>query len=71
MKLFSWLEETLYLKTKSQFWKYIIKEKIAKIIREDYLQQDAFSNYDYNCPLYKTSGMMRCIITYFEDAKRV
>jgi V-type H+-transporting ATPase subunit A len=44
---------------------------MAKIIREDFLQQDAFSNYDFNCPLYKTAGMMRCIITYFEDAKKV
>ena len=28
--------------------------EIAKIIREDYLQQNAFSKYDYNCPLYKS-----------------
>lgn len=27
--------------------------EVAKIIREDFLQQDAFSDYDYNCPLYK------------------
>jgi len=26
---------------------------MAKIIREDFLQQDAFSNYDYTCPLFK------------------
>ena len=26
---------------------------MAKIIREDFLQQDAFSQYDYMCPLYK------------------
>lgn len=44
--------------------------EVAKIIREDYLQQDAFSNYDYNCPLYKSSGMMRCIICYYEDARK-
>ncbi len=28
--------------------------EIAKIIREDYLQQNAFSKHDYNCPLYKS-----------------
>eukprot|EP01017_Pseudomicrothorax_dubius_P024457 TRINITY_DN2599_c0_g1_i2.p1 TRINITY_DN2599_c0_g1~~TRINITY_DN2599_c0_g1_i2.p1 ORF type:complete len:616 (-),score=193.84 TRINITY_DN2599_c0_g1_i2:105-1952(-) len=44
--------------------------EIAKIIREDFLQQDAFSSWDYYCPLYKTVGMMRCIITYFTNAKK-
>ena len=45
--------------------------EIAKIIREDFLQQNAFSNYDYNCPLYKTVGMMKCIVKFFENSKRV
>jgi V-type H+-transporting ATPase subunit A len=40
--------------------------EIAKIIREDFLQQDAFSKNDYMCPLYKTVGMMRAIITYYD-----
>jgi V-type H+-transporting ATPase subunit A len=44
--------------------------EIAKIIREDFLQQNAFSNYDYNCPLYKTLGMMKCIVKFFENSKR-
>ncbi|CAD8065335.1 unnamed protein product [Paramecium primaurelia] len=44
--------------------------EIAKIIREDFLQQDAFSKYDYNCPLYKTIGMMRCIVSFFECGKK-
>jgi V-type H+-transporting ATPase subunit A len=44
--------------------------EIAKIIREDFLQQDAFSNYDFHCPLYKTAGMMRCIVHYYEQAKK-
>jgi V-type H+-transporting ATPase subunit A len=41
------------------------------VIREDFLQQNAFSSHDYNCPLYKTLGMMRCIVRFFENAKRV
>lgn len=45
--------------------------EMAKIIREDYLQQNAFSNNDYTCPLYKTIGMMKCIVCFFENAKRV
>lgn len=44
--------------------------EIAKIIREDFLQQNAFSSYDYNCPLYKTVGMMKAIVKFFENAKR-
>ena len=44
--------------------------QIAKIIREDFLQQNAFSPYDYTCPLYKTTGMMRGIVTFFENAKK-
>lgn len=44
--------------------------EIAKIIREDFLQQDAFSKYDYMCPLNKTAGMMRCIVTYHDLAKK-
>jgi len=28
--------------------------EIARIIREDFLQQDAFSEHDYNCPLTKS-----------------
>ena len=39
--------------------------EVAKTIREDFLVQDAFSDYDYYCPLYKTIGMMRCIVTFF------
>jgi len=44
--------------------------EVAKIIREDFLQQDAFSSYDYMCPVYKTVGMMRCIVTFFDNAKK-
>ena len=44
--------------------------EIAKIIREDFLQQNAFSPYDYNCPLEKTVGMMKCIVKFFESSKK-
>jgi V-type H+-transporting ATPase subunit A len=39
--------------------------ELAKIIREDYLQQNAFSEYDYNCPLVKSIGMLRTICVLF------
>ncbi|KAK8801128.1 hypothetical protein WA158_001898 [Blastocystis sp. Blastoise] len=51
--------------------------EIAKIIREDFLQQNAYSEYDYTCPLNKSicyyymlilfyMGMLR-VITHFYD----
>lgn len=45
--------------------------EVAKVIREDYLQQNAFSAYDYNCPLHKTIGMMKCIVSFYENSIRV
>merc|ERR1712100_384927 len=44
--------------------------EVAKIIREDFLQQNGFSDYDFKCPLAKTIGMMRVITTYHETAQK-
>ena len=44
--------------------------EVAKLIKDEFLQQNAFSEYDYNCPLPKTIGMLKCIITYYECCKR-
>jgi len=43
----------------------------AKIIREDYLQQNGFSNYDFMCPLGKTIGMMKVIVHFHDTCQRV
>jgi len=53
----------------SEYQKMVLE--IAKIIIEDFLQQNAFSDYDYKCPLYKTTGMMKCICCFFDNAKKV
>lgn len=45
--------------------------EIAKIIREEFLQQNAFTPYDKFCPLYKTVWMLRNIVTFYEEAQRV
>lgn len=45
--------------------------EIATIIKEDFLQQNAFSEHDYFCPLYKTLGMMKCIVKFYDTAKKV
>ena len=45
--------------------------EIAKIIREDFLQQNAFTAWDFTCPLDKSIGMMRCIVLFYDHAKQV
>merc|ERR1719240_162315 len=45
--------------------------EVAKVVREDFLQQNGFVDYDFKCPLGKTIGMMRCIVTYHETAQKV
>jgi len=44
--------------------------EIAKIIKDDFLQQNGFSEYDRYCPFYKTVGMMRNIIGFFSLAQK-
>ena len=42
--------------------------EIAKVIKDDFLAQNAFSDYDYYCPLHKTIGIMKCIVTFFNSS---
>ncbi|XP_075586304.1 V-type proton ATPase catalytic subunit A-like [Dermatophagoides farinae] len=43
--------------------------EIAKIIKEDLLQQNGYTQYDRFCPFYKTVGMMKNMIGFFDLAK--
>jgi len=43
----------------------------ARIIREDFLQQNGFSEYDFMCPLAKTIGMMKVIGHFYDCAMKV
>ncbi|KAG0583743.1 hypothetical protein KC19_3G159700 [Ceratodon purpureus] len=38
--------------------------EVAKLLREDYLAQNAFSSYDKFCPFYKSVWMMRNIVHF-------
>jgi V-type H+-transporting ATPase subunit A len=40
--------------------------EVARIIREDFLQQNGYSEYDFMCPLIKTVGMMKVICHFYE-----
>merc|ERR1719399_729503 len=44
--------------------------EVAKIIREDFLQQNGFTDYDFKCPLGKTIGMMKVIVAFHESAQK-
>jgi V-type H+-transporting ATPase subunit A len=43
---------------------------VAEIIIDDYLYQNAFTEYDYTCPLPKSIGMLKCIITFYDHCQR-
>merc|ERR1712110_1093265 len=44
--------------------------EVAKIIREDFLQQNGFTDYDFFCPLAKTIGMMKVIVGFHDAAQK-
>lgn len=45
--------------------------EMAKLIREDFLQQNGFSEYDYRCPLKKTIKMMALIVDFHDRSQRL
>lgn len=44
--------------------------EVAKIIREDSLQQNGFMCYDLMCPLAKTIGTMKVNVGFHEVAQK-
>jgi len=44
--------------------------ELARLIREDFLAQNAFSEFDYTCPLVKTAGMLRCLVQFYSLATK-
>ncbi|XP_006004953.1 V-type proton ATPase catalytic subunit A-like [Latimeria chalumnae] len=41
----------------------------AKLIKEDFLQQNGYSAYDRYCPFYKTVGILQNMIAFYELAR--
>jgi len=41
---------------------------IAALIKNDFLQQNGFSEHDKQCPFWKTTWMMRNFISYYDHA---
>lgn len=43
---------------------------VANLVKEDFLQQNGYSSYDAFCPIWKTAGMMKSFVTYYEEAQK-
>ncbi|XP_015740216.1 V-type proton ATPase catalytic subunit A-like [Coturnix japonica] len=43
--------------------------EVAKLLKDDFLQQNSYSSYDRFCPFYKTVKMLHNIITFYELAR--
>ena len=44
--------------------------EIARLIKDDFLQQNGYSAYDKYCPFYKTCGMLRNLMGFHELATK-
>lgn len=43
--------------------------EVAKLIKDDFLQQNGYTPYDRFCPFYKSVGMLRNMIGFYDMAK--
>lgn len=43
--------------------------EVAKLIKDDFLQQNGYSSYDRYCPFYKTVGMLSNIVAFYDAAR--
>eukprot|EP00123_Amoebidium_parasiticum_P013390 comp21925_c0_seq1/m.31544 comp21925_c0_seq1/g.31544 ORF comp21925_c0_seq1/g.31544 comp21925_c0_seq1/m.31544 type:complete len:619 (-) comp21925_c0_seq1:218-2074(-) len=44
--------------------------EVAKLLKDDFLQQNGYSSYDRFCPFYKTVGMLRNFMLFYDLARR-
>lgn len=43
---------------------------VSALIKDDFLQQNGYSDYDAFCPIWKTYEMMKAFVTYHDEAQR-
>merc|ERR1711994_514596 len=46
-----------------------LRTKVAKLLKDDFLQQNGYSPYDRYCPFYKTVGMLKNTIAFYDLAR--
>jgi V-type (H+)-ATPase V1 A subunit len=44
---------------------------VAQLLKEDFLQQNGYSDYDQFCPIWKTEWMMKAMMGFHDEAQRV
>ena len=44
--------------------------EVAKLLKDDFLQQNGYSSYDAYCPFYKSVGMLKNFMLFFDLARR-
>lgn len=44
--------------------------EVAKLIKDDFLQQNSYTPYDRYCPFYKTVGMLSNIVAFYNMAQQ-
>ena len=43
--------------------------EVAKLIKDDFLQQNGYTPYDRYCPFYKTVGMLNNVCAFYDMAR--
>ncbi len=43
---------------------------VAALIKEDFLQQNGYSDYDQFCPIWKTEWMMKVMMGFHDEAQK-
>jgi len=43
---------------------------IASLVKEDFLQQNGYSDYDQFCPIWKTEWMMKLMMGFYDEAQK-
>jgi V-type H+-transporting ATPase subunit A len=44
--------------------------EVARLIKDDFLQQNGYSEYDYKCPMAKTTWMLKGMVGYYNLAQQ-
>lgn len=43
--------------------------EVARLIKEDFLQQNSYTPYDRFCPFYKSTGMLKNMIAFYDMSR--
>src|SRR5574343_367110 len=58
------------INTSVSYSKYTSVLDQAVLLKEDFLQQNGYSDYDQFCPMWKTEWMMKLMVGYHDEAQK-